>query len=79
MCKTCPGVVDCAHDRETDEWPAPTWRNPRFQEAATSTLGGRAGTETPREPENVHAPALTPDGFTAALRALGRDGGESHV
>lgn len=26
--------------------------------------------------QNVHAPALTVDGFTAALTALGRDGGE---
>lgn len=76
MCASdCGRCIDCI---ETDEWPAPTWRNPRFQ-AATSTLGGHAGTETPREPENVHAPALTVAGFTAALGALGRDGGESHA
>ncbi len=73
MCKTCPGVVDCAHDRETDEWPAPTWRNPRFQ-AATSTLGGHAGTESDvgaeSSPVGVEAPARP------SAPVLGRDGGE---
>ena len=72
MCKTdCGRCIDCI---ETDDY-APTWRNPRFQ-AATSTDSARPATETRREPEPVHAPALTRDGFTAALRALGRDGGE---
>lgn len=72
-CKTDCGR--CVYCTEHDDY-GPAWRNPRFQ-AATSALGGHAGTETRERDENVHAPALTADGFTAALRALGRDGGES--
>ena len=72
MCASdCGLCIDCI---ETDDY-APTWRNPRFQ-AATSTETARPATETRERDENVHAPALTVPGFTAALRALGRDGGE---
>lgn len=53
---------------ETDEWIVPS--------GLTSTDSARPATQARREPENVHAPALTRDGFTGALRALGRDGGE---
>ena len=54
--------------RETDEWIVPS--------GLTSTNRPRPATETRREPEPVQPPALTRDGFTEALRALGRDGGE---
>lgn len=55
---------DCAHQREGDTWLTP--RQPVFLPPLA-----------PDEPEDAHAPALTRDGFTEALRALGRDGGES--
>lgn len=66
--------------QDSEEWQrgddyGPAWRNPLFQ-PATSTDRGRPATETRQERENVHAPALTVPGFTAALTALGRDGGE---
>ena len=53
---------------ETDEWIVPS--------GLTSTESAQISTETRREPGDAPAPALTVDGFTAALRALGRDGGE---
>ena len=70
MCIHCTPGVDCAHDRETDTWIVPS--------GLTSTDSARPATETRRQPEPVHAPTLTTAGFTEALRALGRDGGE-HV
>lgn len=63
MCKHCPGVEDCAHDRATDTWLTP--RQPVFLPPLA-----------PDEPQDTHGPALTPYGFSEALRALGRDGGE---
>lgn len=64
MCIHCDPGVDCAHDRETDTWPPPPKDRPR------------PATETRRETDDAYPPALTVFGFTAALRALGRDGGE---
>ena len=58
--------------RETDEWivPADLKRPPAASvEAPVSDA----------QPEPAHAPALTVHGPTAALRALRRDGGESHA
>ena len=72
MCKTdCGRCIDCI---ETDDY-GPAWRNPLFRPPAAAVSAPLA----PEPAENVHAPALTIDGFTAALRALGRDGGESHA
>ena len=63
MCE--PGTCeDCC---STDEWIVPS--------GLTSTIRPRPATQTRREPEPVQPPALTHDGFTEALRALGRDGG----
>ena len=61
MCKHCPGVEDCAHDRETDTWLSRDL-TPRFLPPLA-----------PNQPEDAHGPALTRDGFTGAL--LRRDGG----
>lgn len=69
MCKHCPGVDDCAHDRAEDVWLTPADLT-RPAEASMS------GPLAPDRPEPTHGPALTRDGFTEALRALGRDGGE---
>lgn len=55
-----PDAMPCEDDRP--EWrETDTWIVPPL---------------APDEPEPDHAPALTRDGFTEALRALGRDGGE---
>ena len=70
-CKTdCGRCIDCT---EHDDY-GPAWRNPLFQ-AAPSVDAPLA----PERAESDHAPALTVPGFTAALTALGRDGGESHA
>lgn len=61
MCKHCPGVEDCAHDRETDTWLSRDL-TPRFLPPVSAD-----------EAEDAHGPALTRDGFTGAL--LRRDGG----
>lgn len=61
MCKHCPGVEDCAHDRETDTWLSRDL-TPRFLPPVSAD-----------EAEDAHGPALTRDGFTEAL--LRRDGG----
>lgn len=71
MCIHCDPGVDCAHDRADDVWLT----SADLRGGLASTESARHATETRREPEPVHAPALTPDGFTEALRALGRDGG----
>lgn len=69
MCIHCDPGVDCAHDRAGDVWLTPAdLRRP----AAASV----SGTLAPDQPEDAHGPALTRDGFTEALRVLGRDGGE---
>ena len=47
--------------------------HPDCYRVATASM---SGTLAPEQPD--HAPALTRDGFSEALRALGRDGGE-HV
>ena len=73
MCKTCPGVDDCAHDRETDEWPAPTWRSPRFQ-AATSTDRHRPARLERWDGKDAQPPIDVPAGPPAPV--LGRGGGE---
>ena len=78
MCASDCGT--CEHCQQTDDY-GQAWRNPAFRspgDGVTSTDSARPATQTRREPENVHGPALTRDGFTGALRALGRDGGE-HV
>ena len=63
MCE--PGTCeDCC---STDEWIMPS--------GLTSPDSARPATETRREAERVHGPALTAHGFTEALR-LTRDGGE---
>ena len=54
---------DCAHQRESDTWLTP--RQPVFLPPLA-----------PDEAQDAHGPALTRDGFSEALRALGRDGGE---
>ena len=61
MCNTDCGT--CEHCQATDTWLTP--RQPVFLPPLT-----------PEQPEDAHGPALTRDGFTGALRALGRDGGE---
>lgn len=61
MCKHCPGVEDCAHDRETDTWLSRDL-TPRFLPPVSAD-----------EAEDAHGPALTRDGFTEALQR--RDGG----
>lgn len=61
MCKHCPGVEDCAHDRETDTWLSRDL-TPRFLPPVSADGA-----------QDAHAPALTRDGFTEAL--LRRDGG----
>lgn len=72
MCATdCGRCIDCI---EADDY-APTWRNPRFQ-AATSTLGGHAGTESDVGGESSPVGVEAPAGPSAPV--LGRDGGE-HV
>ena len=64
MCE--PGTCeDCC---STDEWIVPS--------GLTSTIRPRPATQTHEQTEDAPAPALTVDGFAAALRALGRDGGE---
>ena len=52
---------------ETDTWIVPS--------GLASTNRPRPATETHEQPEDAPAPALTVDGFTEALMALGRDGG----
>ena len=61
MCDQGCRTEDCAHQRESDTWLSHGLA-PRFLPPLA-----------PDQPENVHAPALTPDGFTEAL--LRRDGG----
>ena len=61
-CGTCE---DCC---STDTWVVPS--------GLTSAETGRPATETHEQTEDAPAPALTVHGSTAALRALGRDGGE---
>ena len=65
-----PPCEDRPEWREADEWIVPS--------GLTSTIRPRPATETHEQPEDAPAPAptLTVDGPTAALRALGRDGGE---
>lgn len=68
-------TIEPVQDRE--EWQSSddygsAWRNPRFQPPTAAVSAPLA----PEHVESDHAPALTTDGFTAALRALGRDGGE---
>ena len=64
MCE--PGTCeDCC---STDEWIVPS--------GLTSKNRHRPATQTHEQTEDAPAPALTVHGFTEALRALGRDGGE---
>lgn len=65
MCE--PGTCeDCC---STDEWIAPSdLRRPPTASVEAPVSDAR--------PDPVHAPTLTAAGFTAARRALGRDGGE---
>lgn len=81
MCKHCPGVEDCAHDRETDTWLSRDL-TPRFlpplapveaSEAPGDPNAREGASEAILAPELTHGPALTRDGFTEAL--LRRDGG----
>ena len=84
MCKHCPGVEDCAHDRETDTWLSrdltPRFLPPLAPVEAPQAPGDPSARERRSEailaPEPTHGPALTRNGFTEALGALGRDGGE---
>ena len=80
MCKHCPGVYDCAHDRADDTWLMP--RQPvLLPPLAPADVPQAPGDPSARErrseaipaPEPTHGPALTRDGFTEAL--LRRDGG----
>lgn len=71
-CNDCGACETC---QESDDY-GPAWRNPEFRsphDAPPSTDSARPATETRRQPEYVHGPALTRDGFTEAL--LRRDGG----
>ena len=117
MCKHCPGVEDCAHDRETDTWVVSSgltdlvrvhdidvtlgagrmcgyghplrgsasahgdwWCHPSCDchpDCYRVATASKSGPLAPDQPEDAHGPALTRDGFSEALRALGRDGGES--
>ena len=61
MCINATPEEDRPEWRETDTWIVPS---------------GLTSKGAPLAPADVHAPALTRDGFTEALRALGRDGGE---
>lgn len=73
MCASDCGT--CEHCQQTDDYGT-AWRNPTFRspgDGVTSTDRPRPATETRRQPEYVHGPALTRDGFTEAL--LRRDGG----
>lgn len=63
MCDQGCRTEDCAHQRESDTWLTP--RQPVFLPPLA-----------PDEAQDAHGPALTRDGFSEALRALGRDGGE---
>ena len=74
MCdRDCGACESC---QQTDDY-GPAWRNPLFAELGQRPpTASMSGPLAPKQPENVHAPALTRDGFTEALRALGRDGGE---
>ena len=78
MCNTNTDCGTCEHCQQTDDY-GPAWRNPLFvepgQRPPAATMSGPLA---PEQPTDVHAPALTRDGFSEALRALGRDGGE-HV
>lgn len=68
-------ATDCEEWQTTDDY-GQAWRNPAFRspdDAPPSTDSARAATETRRQPEPLHGPALTRDGFTEAL--LRRDGG----
>ena len=71
----CRDCGTCERCQQTDDY-GQAWRNPEFRspdDGATSTDRPRAATETRRQPEPFHGPALTRDGFTEAL--LRRDGG----
>lgn len=73
MCASDCGT--CETCQQTDDY-GPAWRNPEFRspgDGVTSTDRPRPATETRRQPEPTHGPALTRDGFTEAL--LRRDGG----
>lgn len=61
---SCNDCGRCETCQESDDYGT-AWRNPAFLPPLA-----------PDRPEDVHGPALTRDGFTAALTALGRDGGE---
>lgn len=69
-CIHCDPGVDCAHDRADDVWLT----SADLRKASDAPTASKSGPLAPEQPD--HAPALTPDGFTEALRALGRDGGE---
>lgn len=73
MCKHCPGVDDCAHDREADTWVVPKGRNPRFQ-AATSTETARPARLERWDGKDAQPPIDVPTRPSAPV--LGRDGGE---
>lgn len=70
MCIHCTPGVDCAHDRSDDVWLTGADLR-KASDAPTEPVSGPLAPEPP-----THAPALTPHGFSEALRALGRDGGE---
>lgn len=55
MCKHCPGVEDCAHDRATDTWLTP--RQPVFLPPLE-----------PDRPEDVHQPQMGRDGGESSAR-----------
>lgn len=74
MCIHCTPGVDCAHDRSDDVWLT----GADLRKASDAPTAPVSAPLAPKQPESVHAPALTPHGFSEALRALGRDGGE-HV
>ena len=69
MCE--PGTCeDCC---STDEWIVPAGLRAK---GPASKERGQNGDLSDFGAEAVHVPTLTVDGPTAALRALGRDGGE---
>lgn len=72
VCATDCGA--CESCQQTDDY-GPAWRNPLFVEPGQRPPAASMSGPLAPEPTS-HAPALTRDGFTGALRALGRDGGE---
>ena len=64
MTTDCRDCGTCERCQQTDDYGT-AWRNPAFLPPVSAD-----------EARDAHGPALTPDGFTEALRALGRDGGE---